>query len=672
MKKMAALLTGAIIVTVSAAVGGPIHDAIENGDLSQVQAIVADNPDQVNEKDPGNNTPLHLAAIGGNKDIVEFLIESGADINMGDNENSPPVVNAALGGHFEIVKLMLDKGASPTLADDNDMTPLHFAAMGGDTRIIELLLARGADVDAGNRNGLTPAIYAAYRGHRDILKLLNEKGVDLHQTIPSGTSLLHGAANSGSVETCEFLLAEGIDPNIADTTGRTPLFDAAERGRLEVAQLLLQNGAMATAATSEGQTPLHVSVHGDNPQVMAFLLDAGADPNAPGFSDYRPLHNTLFENDIEAARLLLARGADPNLANDNGVTPLHLAAAGGAADICGLLLDNGANTEIKENHYGATPLHAASLRGYAEIVDRLTAAGADINARDDSEHTPLYYACKYSHKKIAESLIKHGAAEKKMEKNFGVSPLLTESLGDVEAVIWYTGHSGWAVKTQNHLLIFDYWERNAPPDDFCLANGHINPSEIQNLPVTVFVSHGHQDHYFPAIFEWRESIPNITYVFGFEPEEVTGYQYLGPREEKVFDGVKVTTIESNDSGVGFLVEADGVVIYHAGDHANRQRDFSGPYLDEIEFIAEKGPDIDLAFMPISGCGFGDLEAVKLGVYRTLDMLSPKVMFPQHALNAEYRYREFAEEAADQNFETKILCADHKGDRFIYRNGAVAF
>ncbi len=672
MKIVTGLLIGAMIAAVSAAFAGAIHDAIENEDLNRVQAIVAQNPDQVDAKNPHNNTPLHLAALNGNKDIVEFLIDNGADINLGDNENSPPIVNAAIAPHFDIVKLMLDRGASPSLVDDNGMTPLHFAAIGGDPRIAELFLSRGTDANATNRNGLSPAIYAAYRGKVDVLKLLEDNGVDLHQTTGGGTSLLHGAANNGSVETCEFLISKGIDPDVADTTGRTPLFDAAERGRFEAVQFLLKNGASATTVTSEDQSPLHVAVYGDDPQILELLLNAGADPDAAGFFGYRPLHNALFGNNIESVRTLLSNGADPDVQDENGVTPLHLAAADGDLEICRLLLDNGANTEIKENHYGATPLHAASLRGYVDVVDRLLDSGADINARDNDEHTPLFYACKYGHKTTAEHLLDRGAVGEKVQRNFGPSPLLTKAMADGEAVVWYTGHSGWTVKTKNHLLIFDYWERNDPPEDYCLANGHINPSEIHDLPTTVFVSHEHRDHYYAPVFDWRESVPDITYVMGFEPDSVTGYQYIGPHQEKVIDGVKITTIESNDSGVGFLVEADGVVIYHAGDHANRQRDFSGPYLAEIEYLAEKDVDIDLAFMPISGCGFGDQEAVKLGVYRALELLSPGFFFAQHALDAEYKYREFADQAADQNFETEFMCAGHKGDRFVYKNGTIAF
>ena len=55
--------------------------------------------------------------------------------------------------------------------------------------------------------------------------------------------------------------------------------------------------------------------------------------------------------------------------------------------------------------------------------------------------------------------------------------LLEKELEEKEAIIWYLGHSGWAIKTKNHLLIFDYVERGAKPAEPSLSNGYINPSE---------------------------------------------------------------------------------------------------------------------------------------------------------------------------------------------------
>ena len=53
---------------------GEIHDAAQSGDLAKVKALLKDNPDLVSSKDNNGGTPLHMAALGGHKDIVELLV----------------------------------------------------------------------------------------------------------------------------------------------------------------------------------------------------------------------------------------------------------------------------------------------------------------------------------------------------------------------------------------------------------------------------------------------------------------------------------------------------------------------------------------------------------------------------------------------------------------------
>jgi L-ascorbate metabolism protein UlaG (beta-lactamase superfamily) len=232
------------------------------------------------------------------------------------------------------------------------------------------------------------------------------------------------------------------------------------------------------------------------------------------------------------------------------------------------------------------------------------------------------------------------------------------------------------VKTRNHLLVFDYFDNQRAPSAPGLCNGHVNPAEVSGEAVTVLVSHVHGDHYDPLIWEWQDAIPNLTYVLGFEPEPEEGvtlpaYQFIGPRQTRMIGDMKITTIESNDSGVGFVVEVDGLTILHPGDHANRHRDFSGPYQAEIDWLKEQGVRPDIAFFPISGCGFGDQEAVKMGVHYALEVLKPRVFFPMHNGDLSHRYVEFIEDCRDQFPQTRMDAAIVRGDRFYYRNGKVA-
>ncbi len=132
--------------------------------------------------------------------------------------------------------------------------------------------------------------------------------------------------------------------------------------------------------------------------------------------------------------------------------------------------------------------------------------------------TPLDYAMNYNHKEIAYHLLSAGADDQNL-KNYITEPsLLAEPVKYGEASIWFLGHSGWAIKTQNHFLIFDYfcnsWEKK--PGDSCLASGFIIPEQIKDLPVTVFATHSHGDHFDQRIFDWKKTIPDIEYVLMLE------------------------------------------------------------------------------------------------------------------------------------------------------------
>jgi L-ascorbate metabolism protein UlaG (beta-lactamase superfamily) len=235
-------------------------------------------------------------------------------------------------------------------------------------------------------------------------------------------------------------------------------------------------------------------------------------------------------------------------------------------------------------------------------------------------------------------------------------------------VVWYLNHSGYAVKTKNHLLVFDYFNPGPSPAAPGLCNGFVNPRELAGQDVMVLVSHEHADHFSPIIFDWRQDIPKITYVLGCRPDSAPSYEFMGPREVRTIDGVKITTIDSNDPGVGFWVEVDDLVIFHAGDHANRWLDFSGPYREEIDYLAATGKRPDIAFMPVSGCGFGDPEAVKLGVLYALDTLKPRVFMPMHSGGSEYRYKEFVTDCRDKCPAVQMVAPMAGGDRFHYRDG----
>jgi ankyrin repeat protein len=164
-----------------------IHDVAFIGDLEKVKALLKDHPEQVFSREDREElgvgrrgcTPLHSAALGGNKGVTGLLLVKGADVNARDDLGITPLHSAAEAGHKDIVKLLLVKGADVNAKSQNSCTPLHVAASQGHKDVTELLLAKGAKVNAEGPDGATPlqatlSIYGT--GNKGVVKLLKQHG----------------------------------------------------------------------------------------------------------------------------------------------------------------------------------------------------------------------------------------------------------------------------------------------------------------------------------------------------------------------------------------------------------------------------------------------------------------------------------------------------------------
>lgn len=232
------------------------------------------------------------------------------------------------------------------------------------------------------------------------------------------------------------------------------------------------------------------------------------------------------------------------------------------------------------------------------------------------------------------------------------------------AKITYLFHSGFSVETAGHLLLFDYCPS--------LARDPIVTSEFlkSKESVYVFVSHSHSDHFDPAILQWAKNNSAITYVFSsdvpFDPSNINCH-VMSPYERWVDRMIEIKTFGSTDAGLSFLVQVDGLSIFHAGD-LNWWR-WSGETQDEQDH-AEKifkeemdkiaGQKIDIAFFPVDR---RLEEYYSLGAEYFAAKLKPKLLIPMHFGRDFDATKVFAEKAGKISLATVEIT--QKGQEILF-------
>jgi len=139
----------------------------------------------------------------------------------------------------------------------------------------------------------------------------------------------------------------------------------------------------------------------------------------------------------------------------------------------------------------------------------------------------------------------------------------------MKAKISYIDHSGFAIKTENYLLIFDYFKEpdlitNNIEDRAILSAESLKTAEN----IIVFSSHSHSDHFNPNIFKWMSSNPNIQYVLSDDikiNDIKPNYHFIEEGEKINIKDVKIRAYGSTDIGISFAVTVDQLKLFHAGD-----------------------------------------------------------------------------------------------------------
>lgn len=150
-----------------------LHRAAERGQPENINRILDDGID-VNIRDRDGKTALHWAK---DQSVGKALLERNAMIDAHTRTGYSPLHSAARHGDVELVELLIEHGADVNAANRNfALTPLHMAVDDGRINVASVLISNGADVNATDWIGMTPLAMAAERGYEEMVALLTKYG----------------------------------------------------------------------------------------------------------------------------------------------------------------------------------------------------------------------------------------------------------------------------------------------------------------------------------------------------------------------------------------------------------------------------------------------------------------------------------------------------------------
>ncbi|KAI7969504.1 hypothetical protein EIK77_005134 [Talaromyces pinophilus] len=218
-----------------------------------------------------DETPLFIAARNGDEEMIELLLQCGADLESKNNFGITALSYATR--HGAPVKFLLEKGADPLARDNYGRTPLIYAGCWGTEAAMKFILHHRADIESKDIDGWTALAYAARWGRETTVQLLLRHGADPESRDNDGRVALLHAARWGMDIVVGLLLTHGCDIESKDDEGWTALTHAARWGKEAVVKLLLHHGADPESRDNGGATPFsHASAHG-NREIASLLLE---------------------------------------------------------------------------------------------------------------------------------------------------------------------------------------------------------------------------------------------------------------------------------------------------------------------------------------------------------------------------------------------------------------
>ena len=303
--------------------------ACKTGHIDAIHVLLKAGSD-TNVADSNGNTCL-MYAVNSNcgEEVLQAIIDHGADVNATETYNRTALMSACETGHIEAIHVLLKAGSDTNIATVDGVTCLMCAVDKlCSNKVLQAIIDHGADVNATNKNNFSALTVACKKGHIDAIHVLLKAGSDTNIAVVNGqTCLMHAVDRHCGEEVLQAIIDHGADVNATETYNRTALMSACETGHIEAIHVLLKAGSDTNIAVVKGQTCLMCAVDSNcNEEVLQAIIDHGADVNS---ATKKYLTTALMRacqiGHTDAIHVLLKAGSDTNIVDMNGLTCLMCA-----------------------------------------------------------------------------------------------------------------------------------------------------------------------------------------------------------------------------------------------------------------------------------------------------------------------------------------------------------
>ena len=235
----------------------------------------------------------------------------------------------------------------------------------------------------------------------------------------------------------------------------------------------------------------------------------------------------------------------------------------------------------------------------------------------------------------------------------------------------YIYHSGFAIEADGVTVIIDYYKDSSEE----VFNKGIVHDYLLGRPGELYVlsSHFHPDHFNREVLLWKAERPDIHYIFSKDilkhrratREDAT---YINKGDVYEDPNIRIEAFGSTDVGISFLIDLQGVRLFHAGDLNNWHwseestpqeiRKAEGDFLAEVKCLQQTAPSVDVAMFPVDNRIGKDYMR---GAEQFVERIKTTIFVPMH-FSEEYKggnaFREFAESKG-----CRFLSITHRGESF---------